>query len=393
MSVTQDFKIEGQDAEPRYDHIFIATCILLAGVGLATLYSASYAYADRWFNGDKLHFVKRQFFLAVSGFLMFFVISRINTETIRRMIMPLVVIAIVLCIMPFIPGIGGEINGATRWIKIGSFSLQPSEFVKLILPMYLAHIFDKKQDLLDDFKRGVLPEVIITLIFFILIFLQNNFSTALFVAVNALAIFFLAGVRFRYFISAAIMLIPISALLIMTKEHRLLRIKSFINPELDPLGANYQVLKSIESIESGNFWGMGLGQGVHKISDILYVYSDLIFASLAEESGFIGVMLFALCFGVFAVRAYRIACRADSLFNKLLVCGLTTSIISQTLLNIAVTAGIMPVTGVPLPFFSAGGTSLVSTLTASGIIANVSRCRGKAENQNAINKEAYYEDT
>jgi cell division protein FtsW len=298
--------------------------------------------------------------------------------------MPLVLLSMAFCILPFIPGIGATLNGATRWIKIGPFTAQPSELVKLVLPLYLAHIFDKKKDMLDDVLHAVCPPVAVTVIFFALIYFQNNFSTALFIALNSLLIFYLAGVKLRYFICAVIVLIPVSFLLIMTKEHRLLRFLSFFNPEFDPQGAGFQVNASVTTISQGGMWGRGLGQGIRKVASVPEIQSDFVFASFAEEAGFIGVLLFIACFSLFAFRAYRIAFAAQNSFYKILVVALATGIVTQALMNIAVVSGAIPATGVPLPFFSAGGSSLLMTLVACGIIVNVSKNRGSSDTEDGI---------
>jgi cell division protein FtsW len=371
------FKVEKSiGVSPRGDHVLSAAIFLLTGVGLATLYSSSYAYGQRFF-GDGLFFISRQFTLALGGLLLFFCASRVNLEFLRTLIKPLTAFAAFLCILPFFPGIGVTKNGASRWINLGFHTFQPSELVKCILPLYLAHIFDKKQHDPDSFRSGILPPVMITAVFFILIYLQNNFSTAVFVAVNALVIFFLAGVRIRYFIAAVVMLLPLSGLLVLTKEHRLRRLISFIRPEWEPQGAGYQVRSSILTIMSGGFWGKGIGQGTRKIASVPEVHSDFIFASFAEESGFLGILLFFTLFAVFAVHGYQGALRTDSLFKRLLCCGLLTMILSQTLANIAVVSGALPATGIPLPFFSAGGSSLLITLLMTGFIVNVSRRTGR----------------
>jgi cell division protein FtsW len=242
-----------------------------------------------------------------------------------------------------------------------------------VLPLYLAHIFDKKQDALDSFMSGILPPVLITALFFILIYLENNFSTAVFIALNALMIFFLAGVPLRYFFAEVVMLLPLSSLLILTREHRLRRFISFIRPDWEPQGAGYQVRSSLLTIISGGFWGKGMGQGTRKIASVPEIHSDFIFSSFAEESGFLGVLLFFLLFTFFACRGYRAALRSENLFQRLLAAGLVTTIVSQALLNIAVVSGSVPATGIPLPFFSAGGSSLATTLLAAGFIVNVSR--------------------
>jgi cell division protein FtsW len=356
----------------RDDHILAASVLLLTGLGFVTLYSSSYAFAERFFQ-DGLYFFSRQVPLGAVGLVFFFIASRVRLERIRSMVRPLLFGAAILCALTFIPGIGLTRNGASRWIRLGSWTYQPSELVKLVLPLYLAHIFDKKQNELDSFTASVLPPVMITALFFVLIYLQNNFSTAVFIAVNALVIFFLAGVKLRYFFAAVVMLLPLSSLLILTKEHRLRRLISFIWPGWEPQGAGFQVRSSLLTISSGGLWGKGIGQGTRKIASVPEIHSDFIFSSFAEESGFLGVLFFFILFGVFAFIGYRTAEKAETVFARLLASGLVTLVLSQALLNIAVVAGVLPATGMPLPFFSAGGSSLATTLLASGLIVNVSR--------------------
>ncbi|GHV94132.1 cell division protein FtsW [Spirochaetia bacterium] len=362
---------------PRGVHLLSASVLLLTGLGLVTLYSSSYAFAGRFFN-DSYHFIFRQSIFGAGGIVLFFIASIINLEIVRKLIKPLVALAALLCALTLIPGIGVERLGASRWIKIGSYTYQPSEMVKLVLPLYLAHILAKKQDGIYSFRYGVFPPVFITGIFFLLIYAQNNFSTAIFIVLNAMVIFFLAGVRFRYFFAAIVMFVPLSALLIFTKEHRVRRLLSFIKPEWDPLGAGFQVRSSLLTIISGGFWGKGIGQGTRKIASVPEIHSDFIFSAFAEEAGFIGVLLFFILFAIFAVQGYRGAWRSDSVFKKLLASGLVTMIVSQALLNVAVVSGAVPATGIPLPFFSAGGSSLATTLICAGLIVNVAR-RGREE--------------
>jgi cell division protein FtsW len=354
------------------DHILTASVLLLTGLGLVTLYSSSYAFAERYF-GNGLYFISRQAVLAGAGLVLFFIASRIRLDLVRDCVKFLVIGSIALCVLTFVPGIGVNKNGATRWIRIASYTYQPSELVKLTLPLYLAHIFDKKGEEIDKFSSGILPPVVITALFFILIYLQNNFSTAVFLAVNALFMFFIAGVKLRYFFSAIVMLLPLSSLLILTKEHRLRRLISFINPGWEPHGAGYQVRSSLLSIVSGGFWGKGIGQGTRKIAGVPEVHADFIFSAFAEDSGFLGVILFCLLFAVFAVRGYKAALGNGETFSRLLGCGLVTMILSQALANIGVVSGFLPATGIPLPFFSAGGSSLATTLVMAGLIVNISK--------------------
>jgi len=351
-------------------HLFYLCVILLFGTGLVTLYSASYAFALRFF-GDGNYFIIRQLIFGGAGIVLFFIFSKINLEKFRKFIMFFIGLAAFLCILTLIPGIGVERYGASRWIEIASFSYQPSEMVKFVLPLYLSHLLDKKGGNLDNFYSGILPPVLITGLFFGLIYIQNNFSTAVFIVFNAMVIFFLAGMRYRYFLAALAMIMPAAVLLVFTKEHRVRRLVSFIKPEWDPLGAGFQVNASRDAIISGGLWGKGIGEGTRKVASIPEIHSDFIFSAYTEETGFIGIILFFAVLTVFAFLGYRAAWKCESLFGRLLAASLTTIIVSQVLLNIAVVSGALPATGIPLPFFSAGGSSLATTLICAGLIANV----------------------
>jgi len=353
-------------------HIFFICVLILFGTGLVTLYSSSYAFAQRFFK-DGNYFIIRQLVFGAVGIVLFFIFSIIDLDKIRKFILPLVGISAFLCFLTRIPGIGIERYGASRWIEIGPFSYQPSEMVKVVLPLYLAHIMDKKANNMDNFYSGILPPVLVTGLFFGLIYMQNNFSTAVFLVFNAMVLFFLAGMRFRYFFAAIAMILPVSALLVFTKEHRVRRLVSFIRPEWDPLGAGFQVNASRDAIISGGFWGKGIGEGTRKIASIPEIHSDFIFSAFVEEAGFIGILLLFILFAVFAVLGYRAALRAQTVFGRLLAAGMTTMIVTQTLSNIAVVSGALPATGIPLPFFSAGGSSLATTLVCAGMIANIAR--------------------
>jgi len=359
-------------ASRKQAHLLSACVLLLTGIGLITLFSSSYTFADRFF-GDSYHFIKRQAVFGVAGIMLFFICTRINLEKIRRLILPLVALAAILCALTLIPGIGVERQGASRWIRIGSYTYQPSEMVKLALPLYMAHIFDKKQDNIGNFFSGILPQVLITGSFFALIYAQNNLSTAVFIVVSALVIFFLAGVPFRHFIAIFVIFTPPSALLLFAREHRVRRLLSFLQPEWDPLGAGYQVRSSLLTIISGGLWGKGIGQGTRKIASVPEIHSDFIFSAYAEEGGFLGVLFFFALFAIFAFLGYSAALRSGSVFRRLLAAGLVTMIVSQAMLNIAVVSGALPATGIPLPFFSAGGSSLATTLICAGLIVNVAR--------------------
>jgi cell division protein FtsW len=388
------FDIEKIQSQKTSVHLFYFCVILLLGTGLVTLYSASYSFAERFFR-DGNYFIVRQLIFGAVGFAAFLIFSRINLDFLRKCILPLVCIAVFLCALTLVPGIGIERYGASRWIEVGSMSYQPSEMVKFVLPLYLAHLLDKKADNLDNLYSGILPPVLVTGIFFALIYVQNNFSTAVFIVFNAMIIFFLAGMRYRYFFAATVMIIPVAALLVFTKEHRVRRLVSFLRPEWDPLGAGFQVNASRDAIISSGFWGKGIGEGTRKIAGIPEIHSDFIFSSYVEETGFIGILLFFALFIFFAVLGYKTALKSDTIFGRLLAGGLTTMIVSQALLNTAVVSGALPATGIPLPFFSAGGSSLLTTMICTGLIVNVAGSNGKNKFSAASNinyNDSEYED-
>ncbi|HCC36902.1 MAG TPA: putative lipid II flippase FtsW, partial [Treponema sp.] len=351
----------------REDHVLAACVLLLTGLGFVTLYSASFGYAQLFWK-DGYHFISRQIGLGLVGIAAFFFLSWFSLDKMRKFILPLVIIALVLCALAFLPGIGVTRNGASRWIRIPftQSTYQPSEMAKLALPLFIADIFDRRQDRLDDLKAGVRPVAIVCLLFCGLIYLQNNFSTVVFIAVNALVIFYLAGIRLKFFVLALVFILPLLGLLLFTAEHRVVRFASFFRPGIDPQGAGYQVRNSLLTITSGGFFGKGIGQGTRKIASVPEVHSDFIFAAFVEESGFLGVLLLAALFTVFAVLGYRSAMRADTVFKRLLAASLVTMIVSQVLVNVAVVSGALPATGIPLPFFSAGGSSLATTLMCAG---------------------------
>ncbi|MCL2184671.1 MAG: putative lipid II flippase FtsW [Treponema sp.] len=353
-------------------HLIYFCVFLFLGLGIITLYSASYSFAQRFYLTGN-YFVKRQLIFAAIGIVLFFTASFIKLDFLRKFSFFAALVTAVLCSLTLIPNVGVERYGATRWIEIGSFTYQPSELVKFVLPFYLAHLLDKKRENLDNFFSGILSPIIVTGVFFILIYIQNNFSTAVFIVFNAMIIFFLAGIRFRYFFAAIAMILPVSSLLVFTKTHRVWRLVSFLRPDWDPQGAGYQVNASRDAIISSGFLGKGIGEGTHKIASIPEVHSDFIFSAYVEETGFLGVLLFFILMVCFAYIGYKAAWKSEIVFNKLLAAGLTTMMVSQMLLNIAVVSGALPATGIPLPFFSAGGSSLITTMISAGLISNVVR--------------------
>jgi cell division protein FtsW len=354
------------------DYSLLGLVFLLSGLGLAMLFSSSYYFGSRVFD-DPLFFIKKQFVFMAAGAVCSFLVYKMNLELLRSFIPVIMMVSIFLMTLTFIPGIGLKILGARRWISVFGFSFQPSELVKLSLVLYLANIFSKKEGRLDDVVNGIVPPLIVSVLLCILVYLQNDFSTAIFIVVITLSIFFVANVNFLYFIIMSALVLPAGALLLITREHRIQRILTFLNPESDPAGAGYQVLISRQAVAAGDFWGAGPGRGTRKLGVLPEVHSDFIFASTAEELGFIGAFAVIGLFAFFAYKGFMIAGRLEDSFKSYLAFGITFTLVFQALLNLAVVSGIVPATGIPLPFFSAGGSSVLISLIMCGILLKLSR--------------------
>jgi len=371
----------------RYDYILVATIILLTLLGLVTLYSASYLFAANqpWrFGGgwaplrsNIIAFVIMVVFFPVLAFAV-----KLDVMKRERLIIGLVIFTIVINVLPFFPvfqksNFNPDVD-VMRWIIIsrgGSdwLSFQPSEVIKFVLPLYLAYILDKNGEKLDRFFYGPLPPAIVTAVFCALVFLQNNFSEVVLIVLISLTVCFFAGLRLRFFVGAAALLVPFSAFAFRDRDGRWFqRIYNFFHPGTDMLGANYQIDMSMEAIRAGGFWGRGIGQGTVK-TRIPEVHGDFVFASYAEEFGLVGVFLHLALIGVFAGIVFYIVRQSKDRFSQVLAFGLITPIVMQTLLNVAVVANVVPTTGVALPFVSSGGSSLLVTLCASALLVNLAR--------------------
>ena len=371
--INYNFAAEKIEQKPG-DFMFVLLIILLAGIGLSALFSASYYYGSYKF-GDSGYFFTRQFAFMVVGSILAFTVSRTPLSLISKFIPLFLFISLILMLATFIPGLGREMMGGRRWIVIAGRSIQPSEFVKLAVILYLASIFGKKHDQIHDFFNSVLPPLLIVSIFTGLILAQNDFSTAAFVMIVSLVMFFVAGVKYGYFVFIFTAIIPLAGILLFSKEHRVRRIISFLDPGSDPGNSGYQVLSARKALSNGGFWGSGIGLGSQKLGGLPEAHSDFIFAVIGEEVGILGVSFIIVLFLALAVRGYSLALkfRETNLFAYFLTFGLTTSILYQALINMAVVSGMLPVTGITLPFFSHGGSSVVVTFIMCGLLLNLSK--------------------
>ncbi len=356
----------------RADTIFLGLFVLLAATGLATILSSSVYYAEK-LTGDPQFFFKKHLWQLGAGSLLAFAVARLPLDFIRKLTPILLVTSFLLLGLTFLPSIGTQVQGTRRWFVVFGQSFQPSELAKLSVILYLAHIFAKKEERLRDFFNAVLPPLLVTAAFATVIYLQNDFSGTVFVLFIALAMFFVAGMRILYFALMGSIVIPLSIILLLTQEHRVQRIISFLNPQVDPVGAGYQVMAAKAALIRGGIWGSGLGRGAKKLGGLPEAHSDFVFAVIGEETGFVGVIFILTVFIAFAVRGYMIAVGCGERYGYFVSFGLTTSIVVQALFNIAVVSGLVPATGIPLPFFSTGGSSILVTMIMCGLLLNISR--------------------
>lgn len=355
------------------DASLIVAIIMLLGLGLVTLYAASSSYALRVF-GDSLYFIKRQLISCIAGMIGLLIFSYINLDFLRKMLPLFVIGSFFLCLLTFLPGIGVERNGARRWIRIPFLStFQPSELAKIAVILFLANLFEKKRDRMDEAIVSVLPAAVGMFSFILIVFLQDDFSTAFFILIICLVVFFMAGVKLYWFFAFCLFSLPIITLFIFTESYRVNRLIAFFKPAYDLHGLNYQITAAKKAISAGGFWGEGFGTGLQKVSGIPEVQADFIFAGWAEAMGFFGVILFFALLILFVWRGYHAAFTCKDRFAAYAAFGLTSSILLQTLMNCGVVCGALPSTGIPLPFFSSGGSSLMITLVMCGIIINVSK--------------------
>jgi cell division protein FtsW len=336
------------------------------------IYSASYIWAEYKFN-DPFKFVKNQalfFFLGV--FLMLF-ISKVDYHILYKKANLLLLIIVVLLILVIIPGIGTVRNGSRSWFGIGSFGIQPSEAAKLILIIFTSKYLSKNQRNMKNIKKGVIPILSITLLIFGLIMLQPDFGTGVIIVMSIIGLLFISGVDIKFFLGLGVLGVIGIVVLILIAPYRLERILSFLNPWSDSLGSGFQIIQSLYAIGPGGLFGYGFLNSRQKHFYLPEPQTDFIFSIISEEFGFMGVVIVSTLFLIIIIHGFRISRKSNDLFSKYLAFGITFELAFQALLNLMVVVGLIPVTGVTLPFLSYGGSSLMITLCGMGILLNISR--------------------
>jgi cell division protein FtsW len=354
------------------DFILVIVILALLSLGLIMVYSASAVWADYRFD-DSFYFAKRQLLFAIIGLIAMFFIMNIDYWTWRSWSKVILITCFVLLIAVLIPGIGNVRNGSRSWIGVGAFSIQPSEFMKLAMIIYLAKFLSENQKNITSFKKGLVPSLGLVFTAFALIMLQPDLGTGTVMVGTCLIMIFVSGARIVHFIGLGLIGLAGFVGLIAAAPYRIKRITAFLDPWEDPLGSGFQTIQSLYAIGPGGLFGLGLGQSRQKFFYLPEPQTDFIFAILAEELGFIGGAFVLLLFALLLWRGIRTALNAPDLYGSFLAVGIISMVAFQVMINIGVVINLIPVTGITLPFFSYGGSSLTLMLMAMGILLNISR--------------------
>jgi cell division protein FtsW len=350
----------------RVDILLLLSVVFLTLFGLFMLYDASSVVAFRDF-GDKYHYVKDQFFWIILGFGSLGFFTFFDYHRLYNLALPILILGILLLIMVFVPGLGVSLLGARRWVNFRIFLLQPSEFVKLGLAIYLAAWFSNKE-------KGRFTAFLLLLgLVVALIMLEPDMGTAAIVLAEAIVVYFLSGANFLYFALLAPVVALVGFIFIKLEPYRAARLNTFLNPNQSLQSSSYHVRQILIALGSGGLMGVGLGNSLQKYAYLPENTTDSIFAIIAEELGFIGASVIVIIFMVVVWRGFYIALSAKDNFGKLLSGGLATFLGMQVLINLSAQTALLPLTGIPLPFISYGGSALIIDLAAVGILLNISR--------------------
>lgn len=354
------------------DYFLFISVILISIFGIIMIYSASSIWAEFKYQ-DAFKYVKQQGLFFVIGILAMLFASKIDLEFLRKKANLILGICFILLVLVLIPGIGTVRNGSRSWFGIGGLGVQPSEFAKLGLIIFASKYLARNQKSMGDIKKGALPIFLVIGIFFVLIMLEPDFGTAMVMALTLIALIFASGLKISFFVKLGVLGLAGIVALIIAAPYRMARIVSFLNPWSDPLGSGYQIIQSLYAIGPGGLLGQGFLNSRQKHFYLPEPQTDFIFSIISEEFGFLGVLIVCGFFFFIFYRMLRIALRSNDLFSKYLAFGLASLLFIQAALNLAVVVGLIPVTGVTLPFFSYGGSSLLISMISVGLVLNVSR--------------------
>ena len=351
--------------------IFILT-LLLVGIGTIMIYSTSAIHA--WeLHGDQYFFLRRQILWALVGLAAMLAGSLVKFDYLARNARRIFIFSTVLLVLVLFPSIGVSAGGARRWLNIAGMSFQPAELAKISIILYAAALLSRKRDETDSFYNSVLPGLSATVLMCGLIVLQPDFGSSVLLACIVFAMMFLSGVKMKYLLGISSAAVPVLAYLVISAPYRLRRIFIFLDPWDDPRDSGYQIVQSFLALGSGGLTGRGLGQSVQKLYYLPESFTDFIFSIIGEEAGFLGTTLVLFLFGALVFYGFRVSAKADSKFVRLVGFGVVSMIALQCVIHIGVVTGSLPPKGLPLPFISFGGSSLIAHMFGAGLLANIAR--------------------
>ena len=352
-------------------NLFTVSAILIC-IGIVMIYSASSIYAWEKYK-DGFFFLKRHIiFLGIGIFLTFLVMS-VDYRKFKRIAKPLLVLSLISLVLVLIPGIGREVAGARRWFRFKFISFQPSELACMGIIIYIADFISRKGNIINQFFRGFLPPVLVLGVCALLILMQPDLGTTLAIGIVVFIMLFVAGVRVSYLSSIILASLPMLYFLIFSIPYRRMRIMAFLNPWLDPKGSGFQIIQSQIALGSGGLFGTGLGHSKQKLFYLPAAHTDFIFSIIGEELGLLGTLGIIILFMIFIQQGLKIIKNAPDKFGYFLASGLVLMISLKALINIGVSCGVLPTKGLPLPFISYGGSSLIFDMVSVGILINIAR--------------------
>jgi cell division protein FtsW len=350
----------------------LAAAVVLLSIGVVMVYSASAIMAADRFR-DPYFFLKKQLFWAALGGACLWAALRMDYRRLERCMLPLLIVAAVLLVLVLIPPFGQSINGTRRWLRFGPVSFQPAELAKLALVVFLAAFLARRKDELLDLWRGFAPPVTVAVAFALLVVAQPDLGNAVTLVALTFALLFLAGSRLSHLSLVFVAVVPFVVAAVLVAPYRLRRVMAFLDPWQDPRGSGFQIIQSWLALGSGGLFGRGIGDSRQKLFYLPEAHTDFIFAIIGEEGGFLGAMVVLGLFVVLLWRGLRIGLRTPEPFGAYLALGITVLLATQTFVNLGAVTGLLPTKGLPLPFISFGGSALVVTMFATGVLLNISQ--------------------
>jgi cell division protein FtsW len=353
-----------------YDIQLLFPVLFLVGVGIVMVYSASSALALKKFGTDYF-FLKKQAVFALLGIISLVICRHFPYRFYRNLAYPLLAAAIILLMLVKFTALGFSAGGSTRWLRLGLFSFQPSEFARIALVIFLAYSLEKKGAKLKDFSVGFVPHVLVFVCLAAIIAIQPDFGSVVILGAITYLMMFVGGVRVVHLFLSLVVMLPLVYYFLISADYRLKRITTFLNPWSSPANEGYQMVHSLMAFGTGGLWGTGIGKGYQKLFYLPEPHTDFIFSVIGEELGLAGVLVIIALFALIVVKGVQIAKNARDTFGALLAIGLTSAIGLQISINMGVTLGLLPTKGLALPFLSYGGSSLLLNMASIGILMNV----------------------